>query len=140
MRTEVALRRCVSPWIDVKRIVRASLHAALAADTALIVEVYDPIRTAEEGVGGTDLNARSVIAVVTSHHAEIAPGLRERAGLYVFHPCSKNSEGDLVFLFAGHRAGVTANTSILVNNEPVAHKRTTYCIEDSAFRAFQEML
>jgi len=99
------------------------LHAAFATDTAAIVEIYDSIRTAEEGVGGTNLNAGSIVAVVTSHHAEVAPGLRELAGLHVFHPCSKDSDGDLVFLLARHRAGVTADTSILVDNEPVAHKR-----------------
>jgi hypothetical protein len=71
--------------------------------------------------------------MVTSHHAEVAPGLGELASLYVFHPRSEDSDGDLVFLLARHRAGVTADTSILVDNEPVAHKRTTYCTEGGGF-------
>jgi hypothetical protein len=100
------------------------LHAAFAADTAAIVEIYNSIRTAEEGVGGTNLDAGSVVAMVTSHHAEVAPGLGELAGLHVFHPGSEDSDGDLVFLLARHCAGVAADASILVNNEPVAHKRT----------------
>jgi hypothetical protein len=124
MRAEVALGGSVAVGIDVERIVGASLHAAFATDTAAIVEIYDSIRTAEEGVGGTNLNAGSIVAVVTSHHAEVASGLGELAGLHVFHPRSKNSDGDLVFLLARHRTGVTADTSVLVDNKPVAHKGT----------------
>src|SRR5215831_20903000 len=123
VRTEIALGRGVAVGIDIERIVGAGLHATFAADTATIVEVYDSIRTAEEGVGGTNLNARSVVAVVTSHHAKVTPGLGELAGLHVLHPCSKDPDGDLVFLLARHGAGVAPDTSILVDNEPVAHKR-----------------
>ena len=133
MRAEIALGCGVAVGIDIECIVRAGLHAAFATDTAAIVEVYDSIRTAEEGVGGANLNAGSVIAVVTSHHAKVALGVWKLAGLHVFHPCSKNSDGDLVFLLARHRTGVAANTSILVDNEPVAHKRTTYCTEGAGF-------
>jgi hypothetical protein len=124
MRTEVALGRGVVVGIDIECIVGAGLHAAFATDTAAIVEIYDSIRTAEERVGGTNLDAGSVVAVVTSHHAEVAPGLGELAGLHVFDPGSEDSDGDLVFLLARHCAGVAADASILVNNEPVAHKRT----------------
>jgi hypothetical protein len=133
MGTEVAFGRGIAVGIDIERVIGAGLHAAFATDTAAIVKIYDSIRTAEEGVGGTNLDAGSVVTVVTSQHAEVALGLGELASLYVFHPRSEDSDGDLVFLLARHRAGVTADTSILVNNEPVAHKRTTYCTEGGGF-------
>ena len=128
MRAEIALGGGVAIGVDVKSIVGTGLHATLAADTAAIIEVYDSIRTAEERVGGTNLDAGGVVAVVTSHHAKMALAVRELAGLHVFDPSSKDSDRDLVLLFARYGTGVTANTSILVDDEPVAHKRT-YCTE-----------
>jgi hypothetical protein len=86
-----------------------------------MIEVYDSIRTAEEGVGGANLDAGSVVTVVTSHYAEVASGFGELAGLHVFHPGPEHSDGHLVFLFTRHRARVTPDTSVLVDNEPVAH-------------------
>jgi hypothetical protein len=127
MRTEIALGRGVVVGIDIERIVGAGLHAAFATDTAAIVEIYDSIRTAEERVRGANFDAGRVVAVVTSHHAEVSPGLGELAGLHVFHPGSEDSDGDLVFFLAGNRTGVAADTSILVDNEPVAHKKNGNC-------------
>jgi hypothetical protein len=89
----------------------------------LVVEVYDSIGAAVESVGGTNLSAGGRIAVVTSHHAEVAAGVRKFALLDVFHPGAKHSNGHLVLLFARHGTGVTANTSILINYKSVAHEK-----------------
>jgi hypothetical protein len=82
-------------------------------------------------VGGADLDAGRIAAVVTSHDPKVAFGLRELAGLHVFHPGSKHSDRDLMFLFARHRAGMAANTSVLVDYESITHKSTTHCTEDA---------
>jgi len=123
MRTEVAFGCSVGTGIDIERIVRAGLHAALASNTASIVEVYDSIRTAEEGVGGANLYAGSIVTVVTSHHAEMTAGVREFTFLDVLDPGAEYPHWNLMLLFARHRTGVTADTSVLIDDESVAHKK-----------------
>src|SRR5215469_5924765 len=59
--------------------------------------------------------------MVTSHHPEVAAGVRKFALLDVFHPGAKNAQRHLVFLLTRHRAGVASDTSILVYNESVSH-------------------
>jgi len=97
------------------------LHAALAANTSTIVKIYDSIRTAVKSVGGTNLDAGCRVAVVTSHHAKVAAGMRKFTLLDVLDPGAKDPDRNLVFLFARHGTGVTANTSVLVNDKAVAH-------------------
>jgi len=98
------------------------LHAAFAANTSTIIKIYDSIRTAVEGFGGTNLDAGSRVAVITSHHAEVAAGVRKFTFLDVLHPGAKDPNRNLMFLFARHRTGVTSNTSVLVNNKAVTHE------------------
>jgi hypothetical protein len=119
--TEVAFGGGVGVGIDIEGVIRAGLHASLAADTSLVVEVYDSIRAAVESVGGTNLSAGGRITVVTSHHAEVAAGVRKFTFFNIFHPGAKHSNRHLVLLFARHGTGVTANTSILINYKSVAH-------------------
>jgi len=109
------------------------LHAALAANTSTIIKIYDSIRTAVEGFGGTNVDTGSRVAVITSHHAEVAAGVRKFTFLYVLDPGAKDPNWNLVFLFARHRTGVTADTSVLVNDKAVAHEfrdRLSYTFVD----------
>src|SRR5262249_9515877 len=122
MRAEIALGRRVAAGIDVQRVVRASLHTALAANTALMVEVDDSVGAPVEGFGRTDGNAGGRIAVVTSHHAEMAAGVGGLAFLYVLHPGAKHAQRNLVLFLACHGAGMTANTSVLIDYKAVAHE------------------
>jgi len=98
------------------------LHAALAANTSTIIKIYDSIRTAVEGFGGTNLDTGSRVAVITSHHAEVAAGVRKFTFLDVLDPGAKDPNRNLMFLFARHRTGVTPNTSVLVNDKAVTHE------------------
>jgi hypothetical protein len=43
MRAEVALLSSVCGGVDVKRVVRARLHAGLAADAAVTIEIDDSV-------------------------------------------------------------------------------------------------
>lgn len=43
--------------------------------------------------------------------------MRELSLLNVFDPCSVDADRDLVFAFASHRAGMTADTATIVDNE-----------------------
>src|SRR5215471_16005723 len=137
MRAEITLGRRIGVGINVERVVRAGLHAAFTANTSAVVKIYDSIRTAVEGFGGTNLDAGSRVAVVTSHHAEVTAGVRKFTFLDVFDPGAKNAHRDLVFLFARHRTGVTPNTSVLVNDKAVAHAvgdRLSYTLDDNIGR------
>jgi len=127
MRAEVALCGCICIGIDIERVIRTGLHAAFASDANLIVEVYDAIGTAEEGAGGADLNAGSVIAVVTSHDPEVAAAVGKFALLDVFDPGAKHAQRDLVLFLARHGTGVTADTSVLIDDESVAHEKRQKC-------------
>jgi len=98
------------------------LHAALAANTSLIVKVDDSVGTPVESFSGADGDARGRIAVVTSHYAEVAAGVRVLALLHVLHPGAKDAHGHLVLFLARDSAGVAANAPVLINYEAVAHE------------------
>ena len=109
--------------VDVERVVRAALHAGLAADAAPAVEVHDAVLPPEERGGGTDLDAGRVLAVVAAGDLEGAAGLGEHALLDVLDPGAGDAERDLVLGLAGHRAGVAADAPPVVDQEGVVHAR-----------------
>jgi hypothetical protein len=121
MRTEVTFGRGIVVGIDVQGVIGTGLHATLAADASLIVKIDDSVGAPVEGFGGANGNAGGRIAVVTSHHPEVAAGVRKFALLDVLHPGAKDAQWNLVFLLARHRAGVTTDTSILIYDESVSH-------------------
>jgi hypothetical protein len=121
MRAEVALGRCVVIGIDVESVVRTRLHASLATDAAPVVKIDDAIRPGIKGASGTDFRTRRVIAVVAPHHSEVARRVRELALFDMLHPSAKDANWHLVLLFARDRAGVTPDTSVLVDNKSVSH-------------------
>src|SRR6185437_14790781 len=122
VRAEVALGCCVVVGIDIEGVIRAGLHAALAANTSLVVKVDDSVRTPVESFGGTNGDARGRIAVVTSHHSEMTAGVRVLALLHVLDPGAKDAHRHLVLFFAGDGAGMAANAPVLINDEAVAHE------------------
>ncbi len=105
--------------IDVERVVGAGLHARLAADAAVGVEVDDAVFALEEGGRRADVNAGCVTAVVAAHHGEEPLGLRPSPLLDVLDPGPVHAERDVVLGLAGDRAGVTADAGVLIYDEPV---------------------
>jgi hypothetical protein len=122
MSAEVTLRGCIRVWVDVQRVVRTGLHAALTSDAAGAVEIDDAIGTPVQRTRGADLNARSGVAMIATHNAEVPACVRELPFLDVFHPGAKHANGNVIFLFACHRTGMAADTSILVEHEAIAHE------------------
>jgi hypothetical protein len=118
---EVALCRRVAIRVDIKSVVRARLHAGLATDAALVVEVDDAIVPAKKRHRRTDLDARSIVAVVAAKHGKVAPGLWINALLDILHPGPIHSDGDVVLFFACHRASMTADATVLIDDKSVAH-------------------
>ena len=74
MGAKIAFGRCVTMGIDIKRIVRAGLHARFAADAALVVKINDAVVAAKESDRGTNLDARRGIAMIATQDAEMTPG------------------------------------------------------------------
>jgi hypothetical protein len=117
MRAEVAFRRRVVIGVDVERIVGTGLHAALAADAARVVEVHDAIVAAEQRRGRADFNARSRIAVIAPQHCKMTAGVGKAALFHVLDPGAENAYRDFVLLFTCNRAGMAADTSILIDDK-----------------------
>ena len=107
--------------LNVKRIVGARLHAGLAADAALVVEVDDTVGATKKRNRRADLDARRVVAVIAAQHGEVAPRVWVLPFLDVLHPSTIHAERDVVLFFARHRAGVAADAAVLIDEKSVAH-------------------
>jgi hypothetical protein len=72
MGAEITFRCRVVVGINVESVVWTSLHASFASDATTVVEIYNSVRSAVQGAGGTNLGAWRVITVVAPHDAEVA--------------------------------------------------------------------
>jgi hypothetical protein len=97
------------------------LHARLAANAARAVKINDAVGPAKQRNGGTNFDARSVIAVIAAKHGEMASRIRIVPFLDVFNPRPVDPDRYIVFLLTGDRASVTADAAVLVNEKSVAH-------------------
>jgi hypothetical protein len=59
--------------------------------------------------------------VVTSKHREVPARIRVAALLDVLHPGAIHAHRDVMLFFARHRAGMTADAAILIDDKSVAH-------------------
>jgi hypothetical protein len=62
-----------------------------------------------------------MLAMVAAQDGEIALCMREFPLFDVFDPGAVNPEGDLVLFFAGHAAGMAADTFAMVDQETEFH-------------------
>src|ERR671918_559658 len=92
MRAVVALGGGAGVGVNVERVVRAGLHAGLAADTSAAVEVYDAVVAPVERHRRADGDARGVVAVVAAQHGEVAPRVGKRPLLHVLHPGAEGAQ------------------------------------------------
>ena len=107
--------------IDVKRVVRAGLHAGFASDAAAVIEINDAIVALEERAGRTNLDAWRLLAMVAAHHAEMAAGVGKGAFLDVLDPGAEDANRDFMLILAGDRARMASDASVLVDHEAVTH-------------------
>jgi hypothetical protein len=61
--------------------------------------------------------------MIAAQDGEVAPRSRVLTFFYVLHPSTVHPNGDVVLLFASHRAGVTADAAVLINDKSVAHPK-----------------
>jgi hypothetical protein len=123
MRAEVALGGRAILGIHVNRIVRTSLHASLATDAALGIEIDDPVATLVHRGHGANGDARRLLAVVAARDLKDAARVGKDALLDVFDPGPVDSDRNLIFGLARHGAGVTANAFAIIDYEAVFHPR-----------------
>src|SRR5258706_14440775 len=121
MRTVVAFLRRAEVRMDVDRVVRTGLHARLATDAAVAVQVHDAVGACKERLRGTDLHARRVVAVIASQHGEVPPRIGILTLLKILHPGPKTAHRHLVLLLAGYGASMAPAALALIEAEAVAH-------------------
>jgi hypothetical protein len=95
------------------------LHARLAADAAVGVEVDDAIVSFVESRGRANLDTGGVGAVIAPHDREEPLGLGPGALLDVLDPGAIDAKGNVVLGFTGNRAGMTTNAVVLIDYKPV---------------------
>jgi hypothetical protein len=59
--------------------------------------------------------------VIAAKHGKVAPGFRINPFFDVLHPSPIHSNGNIVFFFACHRAGMTTDATVLIDDKSVAH-------------------
>src|SRR6185437_3372341 len=122
VRAEVALRRRIAVRIHVDGIVRTGLHARLAADTRVVIEIDQAIGPLVHRGDRTDLDTGRFGAVITSKDGEVAFDFWKGADFDVLDPSAEGADGDVVLGFARGGTGMTAYTSGLVDDPgPAGH-------------------
>jgi len=109
---EVALIRDVCFWVDIDRVIRACVHARLAADTDVVIEVNDAIARAVKSTCGANFHARGVITMVAPHDRERSARIRERTGLDVLQPSAVHPDRDIVFALASNGACMATDARV----------------------------
>jgi hypothetical protein len=86
-----------------------------------MIEIDDAITAAKQCNRRTNLYARSIVAMIASQYSEMAPSIGISAFFNVLYPSAIHAERNIVFFLASHRAGVTADAPVLIDDEPVTH-------------------
>ncbi len=110
--------------VKVESVIRACLHARLAANTAAAVEIDYAVLTTKERAGWTDRDAWCVIAVIAAHHAKMAAGMRKGTFFNVFDPGAKDTQRDAVLFLARQSTRVASDTSVMIDDKAVTQFRS----------------
>jgi len=118
----VALRSGVIGGFHVESVVRAGLCTRFAADTPAIIEIDNAVLACEEGRYRTDLDARSIGAVVAPHHREQSPCVGKGSLFDVFDPSAVYANWNLMLGLARHGARMAADTLPVIDYEAKIHR------------------
>ncbi len=121
VRAEMTFRRGAIVGIHVNRIVGTGLHAGLAADAAVGVEIDDAVLALIHRRHGANRDARRLLAMIAARDLKYAARVGKQALLDVLDPGAIHAYGHLVLGFACHRAGVTADAFAIIDYEAVFH-------------------
>jgi hypothetical protein len=109
----------------VKSVVWTRLCAGFAANAAPAVEIDDSIFTSKQRRHGTDLDTRSVSAMVTTHYRKQPARVGKRALFDVLYPSPVNTDRHFMLGLAGNSAGVAADALSVVDYEAKIHSWIT---------------
>ena len=115
MSAVVALLGGIRIRVDVQGVVWASLHAGLAPDAPVSVEIHDAVVAAIQRGDRTDRYAGRILALVAAHHRKKAARIGILAFLDVLDPGAKRSKRDFVLRFASYGAGMTADALAMID-------------------------
>jgi hypothetical protein len=121
MRAEIAFGCGIVVGINVQCIVRTSLHASLATDAAPVVEINYAVCPPVQCTGGTNFRAWRIVAVIASHHSEVARRIGKLTLFDMLDPSAKYTNRHLMFFLARDRTSVTTNTPVLIDDKSISH-------------------
>jgi hypothetical protein len=130
----VALGGGVIFGVDIKRVIRAGLHARFAANAAVFVKIDDAIIAKIKRFGWANFHARRVGTVVATHHRKQATSVGKLSFFDLFDPRSVNADGDLMLTFTSSRASMAADALAVVDDESVFHKKVIFRGQESGVR------
>jgi hypothetical protein len=107
--------------MHVERVVWACLGTCLAGDATTIVEIDDAIGSGVERGDRTDLDARSIGAVVAPHYGKESARVWEFTFFDVFDPSAVHADGNFVFGLARDCASVASDAFAIIDYEAVIH-------------------
>ena len=97
VRAEVTFRDRVLARIDVDGVVRTGLHARFTSDTAIVVDVHNPVGALEHRRHGANMHTRRIGAVVATHHGKVAAHGGKFSDLDSLYPRAVHAERNIVF-------------------------------------------
>ena len=143
MGAEIALLRNMIIRIDIKRIVRACLHARLTGDTPLRIEIDDTVIEVVEGTGRADIHAGRGLTVIAPQYRKEPFGYRVFTCFHIFHPSSVHTDWNLVLRFACHRASMAADAFAVIYEKAEVHCSSSFrdaTIDVDSFLSFNSCL
>jgi hypothetical protein len=97
------------------------LHARLATDATVSVEINYRVVSAEKRRYGANGYTRRVVAMITPEHGKKSPRVGILSLFDILNPGAKAAQRDFIFRFACNCAGVTADAFAVVNYEAISH-------------------
>ena len=109
--------------VNKDRIIRTGLRAGFAGNTTAIIKIHDTVFACVQGFRRTNLNARSIFAMITTHHVKKPTCIGEFAFFDVFYPSAIHADRDIVFRFTSHCASVATDTFAVIYDKAKVHKK-----------------
>ena len=97
-------------------VVWTSGHTCFAADAYRFVEIDNAIRAFEHRRGRTSRNTGRVRALIATRNLMGPSRLRKDSDVHVLHIRARDADRDDVFGLAGGRAGMTTDTTSVVDH------------------------
>jgi hypothetical protein len=116
MGAEITLLGGMILGIDEDGIVRAGSHASFTANTNVLIEVDDTVRSLKHRGSRAGGSARRISALITPGDLVCPASLRKNPDFNVLYIGPRYGQWHEVLAFAGVCAGMTAYTAALVDN------------------------